>query len=283
MVCEGHAEIQAVRDLLRKASLAESGTSVSLNDAATLTTNNAKFPVTIQMAVEKLYAWSVAIDVFHGANHPVATSVRYFVIEIGPQLHRLAGQYAGAQAPIGVELANRAIYEAQQDYFGWASRAAVRLAGIIPAVPAFSRILNLVGSFRADALSTLPPSWYSMFEIYNPKAGTSERRQGSQSQGGSSTPNRRGANLAPTFNTHADGDLVTRFRNSEYDNISDMMSGKDVTIPKHAGKEVCLTWALKGECASGCRRGDQHVTYSRATNQKLGAFLTDCGVPATQQ
>ena len=76
---------------------------------------------------------------------------------------------------------------------------------------------------------------------------------------------------------------MTRFRNSEFESISAMMDGRDVAIPKHAGKEVCLTWALKGECSSGCRRGEQHVPYSRSTNQKLGQFLTECGVPATQQ
>ena len=39
----------------------------------------------------------------------------------------------------------------------------------------------------------------------------------------------------------------------------------EVTIPKHNGNPVCLSWALKGVCSSGCKRKHQHVCYGRTT------------------
>ena len=76
---------------------------------------------------------------------------------------------------------------------------------------------------------------------------------------------------------------MTRFRDSNHSTISGLMEGHDVTIPKHAGKPVCLTWALKGECSSTCRRASAHVHYSRDTNRAIHQLLTDCGVEDPQR
>jgi hypothetical protein len=56
------------------------------------------------------------------------------------------------------------------------------------------------------------------------------------------------------FNPHTDQAVLKRFRESEFTNISNMMEGKDVPIPKHSNKDVCLVRALKGECSAGCKR-----------------------------
>ena len=61
-----------------------------------------------------------------------------------------------------------------------------------------------------------------------------------------------------------------------------MVQGKDVKIPEHAGKALCLTWALRGTCSTTCKRKEQHVRYSRATVTKLHEFLDKCGVPNPQ-
>jgi hypothetical protein len=75
---------------------------------------------------------------------------------------------------------------------------------------------------------------------------------------------------------------MKRFKESEFTNLTLMMEGKDVTIPKHANQEVCLGWALKGFCSAGCRRKAQHVRYSQATNRSINELLTNCGVPEVQ-
>ena len=84
------------------------------------------------------------------------------------------------------------------------------------------------------------------------------------------------------MNAHPDDRLLARFRGSGHSTINSLMAGHDVEIPKNGSKDLCLTWALKGACSSGCKRKDQHVRYSRAVNQKLHDFLDACGVDNVQ-
>jgi hypothetical protein len=71
---------------------------------------------------------------------------------------------------------------------------------------------------------------------------------------------------------------MKRFRDSEFSTVNAMIQGKNATVPKHNGKAVCMVWAFKGECSASCKRKDQHVKYSEATNRSLGQLLTKCGV-----
>jgi hypothetical protein len=93
-VCEGHAESQAVQLMIKMAEVAESSATLSLTDAERLTSTDVRFPTTPQTAIEKLYAWSVFIDSFHGNGHPVATNIRNFVKAVGPGLHVIYSQAA---------------------------------------------------------------------------------------------------------------------------------------------------------------------------------------------
>jgi hypothetical protein len=77
-VYEGHAELQTVQLMIKKAEVAESSTTLSLTDAEQLTSTGVRFPTSPQTAIEKLYAWSVFIDIFHGNGHPIATNVWNF-------------------------------------------------------------------------------------------------------------------------------------------------------------------------------------------------------------
>ena len=75
---------------------------------------------------------------------------------------------------------------------------------------------------------------------------------------------------------------MSRFRDSGHSTINSMMSGHSADIPKHNGQQVCLTWALKGECSQGCRRANQHARYSRTTIQAIHSMMDACGVAAAQ-
>ena len=83
-----------------------------------------------------------------------------------------------------------------------------------------------------------------------------------------------------TTDPHADADLLKRYRECPHGSITAMVAaGKDdLAVPNHAGKPVCLTWALKGSCSSTCKRKEQHVRYSRATVQNIHKYLDECGV-----
>jgi hypothetical protein len=82
-------------------------------------------------------------------------------------------------------------------------------------------------------------------------------------------------------NRKADAQLVRRFTDTGHRTIKAMTGDRTLTIPKQGGKEICLTWALKGACNSNCRRKDAHVTYNRDTIAKLHQLMTDCGVPSS--
>jgi hypothetical protein len=150
--------------MIKKAEVAESSATLSLTDAERLTSTDVRFPTSPQTAIKKLYAWSVFIDIFHGNAHPVATNVRNFVKAVGPGLHVI---YSHAAVPAtGMDRVNRVLYEAQQDYFRWASRTArENRAAQCPAAPTFDKIIDAVLSFRVSSLSELPTQWYDMLEV----------------------------------------------------------------------------------------------------------------------
>ena len=133
--------------------------------------------------------------------------------------------------------------------------------------------------FRADRLSRLPAAWYLLLD---PPSDTRPGNRTDQ-QRSSDRPSRQQASTTPVINAHADRAILRRFRDSEFSNITAMMEGQNVEVPKHAGNDVCLTWALKGECSAACRRRSQHVRYSQATNRAIAALLTSCGVAEPQE
>jgi hypothetical protein len=83
-------------------------------------------------------------------------------------------------------------------------------------------------------------------------------------------------------NAKADQTLLTRFKDSGHPSIGALIGTHEVEIPKVQGQPICLTWALKGACSSGCKRKEQHKTYGRATNQLVHALLDACGVANNQ-
>ena len=113
IVCEGHAEATAPLELIKTAEVAESSTTVSLDDAKKITTSDVRFPPNAYFAGEKLYGWSVVVDVFHGHLTPVAVAVRNFVINVVPHLHQV--HYQSSDEPlVGLDLICCVLYEAQQ-------------------------------------------------------------------------------------------------------------------------------------------------------------------------
>ena len=278
IVCEGHAEMTAVRKALRQTELAEAGTSISLADAESITSTDVRFPTNAQVASEKLYGWSVTADVFHGPAHDIAVSIRGAVLDIAPALHRVVDTYADGGAA-GMDLVCRVLFEMQQDYFAYATELANTGHAT---VPTFSRIKSAVLSYRAESLSPLPAFWYTMVDA--PKHRNPKNRDSTASSGRSTSTSgtRTSATGQREMNPYADTYLMARFRDSGHTAISAMIQGKDVTIPKHAGSDCCLSWAYKGACSDVCKRKGAHKKYSRATIQELHKVLDDCGVPNPQ-
>ena len=276
--CEGHAEYQKVVKRTRQAELALAGNNTSMADAEDLTSVDTRFPTAPHHAAEKLYGWSVIIDVFHGEETAIAKNVRAMVSQIGPRMHAVhAG--AGANAP-AMDYCNRVLYDITQTYMEWAEATALSEdMATLPAAPTFSSICSMVRTNRFYSLSPLPLSWYTLLD--NPAPGAPNHRPSSSSSSNDSSPRHQSGSV-PVFNSHADRDMMTRFRNSGHPTIKAMMEGKNATIPKHQNKSVCLVWALKGECSSNCKRKDMHVRYPATVNKAIHTFLDKCEVATLQ-
>ena len=274
MLCEGHSERDLVVKRINQAVQAEQGASLSLGDAAELTTSDVRFPTSPQQTAEKFYAWSVLADVWFGANHDVARAIRRAVLELGPGLHRIYDAHLDNPRH-GMDLVNRVAYDCQQDFFSYLNAKTHDGSTV---APTFQNAIDKVTSFRADSLSTLPNSWYALMDIPARPAGS-----GTQQEGTGGTPTlREAAGVIGGRNAHADAGLTGRFANSGHSSLKALMEGHTVTVPKQGGKDVCLAWALKGSCSRQCRRADMHTRYTTATVRKLNQLLTDCGVPPTQ-
>ena len=76
IICPGHEGIAAVQQRIQQAQLIEAGSSVTLSDASALIADDVRFPSAPFVAVEKLYGWSVVVDVFLGVGHTVSINLR---------------------------------------------------------------------------------------------------------------------------------------------------------------------------------------------------------------
>jgi hypothetical protein len=281
IVCNGHDGISEILRQVQQAQLVESGASLSLADAAALTSDDVRFPTRPFIAVEKLAGWSVVVDVFHGVDHPVSISIRAAVIAMGSLLQRLDSELADTPGA-GMELICRVMFEMQQDYFSYIAKVA---NGAPATVPTFTDLIEAVTTHRALGLSPLPGHWRSLL-LGTPPSGRGSAAQRSPP----ATPATAAAGLrgvaggsVAAVNPHADQRLMTRFKDSGHPTITAMVGNLQLEYPKQGGKPVCMAWALKGSCSSNCKRATQHVRYSLETVKALHKFLDDCGVANSQQ
>ena len=276
IVCEGHDEVEKLKSLTKSMEAVETGATLTLADAAVLTTNDIRLPTNAFVAGEKLCGWSVVVDVFHGTNAPISDSVRTAVQTVLPYLHRVVHQSAESEA-VGMELICRVLFEFQQDYFDYLTKVATGTTG--GAVPDFQHIVNKVLTFRVNVLSTLPATWYAHLKTND---WTVVGASGKKTASGSGTDGalREQSGTASRTNPSPDQALLTRYKDSGHASIRSLIGDHSVTPPKVNGQEICLMWALRGSCTSSCKRKAMHKTYSRDVNQKIHALLDTCGVAA---
>ena len=86
IICPGHDGIAAVQQRIQQAQLVEAGSCVTLSDASALIADDVRLPAAPFVAVEKLYSWSVVVDVFLGVGHTVSINLRNAVLLVGPLL-----------------------------------------------------------------------------------------------------------------------------------------------------------------------------------------------------
>jgi hypothetical protein len=221
IICPVHDGIEQVRKLMQQAQIVEAGTCTTLADAATITAENVtaedvRFPTLPFVVVEKLYGWSVVVDVFHGVGHAISINIRNAVMTIGPLLQRLAAQMGDTEGA-GMELICRVMYNMTQDYFGYITKVAAGVA-VIP--PDFSRVIDLVSTYRAESLSSLPAHWYTI--VTCPRSGMAPQKVAVTAP----TSMKPVSGTASVTNAHADRKLMNRYKNSGMNSITTMVGGR---------------------------------------------------------
>ena len=258
------------KNLMHKAVIAESGASLSLQDAQDIISSDVRMPTNPNVAYEKLQGWSIYIDVFHGPTHPVAISVRRLVSTVGPNLYRVS-QLAQDDTHGGMDYVWRIMYEAQQDYFSYVNARANNQA---MTVPDFHTIISAVNTARVQKLCPLPQHWYNL--VKTPETPTT-----TTSTGGPGSSRTRIAGAKRT-NARANRGLMKRYAESGHSSISSMIHGHNVDYPSYRDKPVCLSWALKGECNDACKRKFNHVPYPADTNKLIHELMDKCGVASLE-
>jgi hypothetical protein len=267
IVCLGHEEAEALKKLVNSATMVEGGATLTLSDATALITNDARMPTIPHRAVQKLQGWSVVVDVFHGDSTPIADAIRTAVTAVTPHLYGISAQTNESDS-VGMELVWRVMFEFQQDYYAYLRRLAAGTAGTT--VPDFNHIIEKVETYRASALCPLPATWYS--HIKGLPQDDEERKP-------RANPLREATGATPRVNPNPDDSLMTRFKDCGHSSIKSMIGNHTVAVPKIAGKEICLAWALRGACSGNCKRKDQHKPYSRDVVAKIHTLMDTCGVP----
>jgi hypothetical protein len=256
-----------------QAELAEASTT-TLADARALTTCKLGVPTMPYIAEQKLYAWVVIMRLFHGEAAPIVVNSQSMVAVVGPQMHAIVAQCGGSTRK-GIELMCRVLYEVQQDYYMWLGQTAnarnpAELAAI--PTPTYSGLINAVLSQRVESLGGLP-GW--ILGKLPPEDAPNVSLRGLRVR-------EREEDIRYGENPDADRRVKRRFADSSFNSISDMLAngGSDVKIPKYGGKEICMSWAVKGACGKGCKRAKQHQPYSRSITNQLMELMDKCGVPA---
>jgi hypothetical protein len=271
LICPGHSDAHNATISANRASHLESGASATLADITSLSSTEPLFPSQAFVAAEKLYAWSVVVDVFHGTTHPIAMSIRQAVHDICPCLQRIS--FLMADEPgAGMELVCRIMFELQQEYFFWVNKACTE--PVAPAVPTFAHIVKAASTYRAAILAPMPVLWYSMLSC--PRSTPSAR----EAVAPAVTPAAaRTAGSTMVSNPHADARIKQRFKDTGFNTITDLIAGRSIAYPQVAGKPLCAAWILKGHCTTACKRAAQHVRPNAAVNKAAHDFLNECGVP----
>ena len=272
IICEGHAESHKINKAIRKAEIASEAGGLTLRDAETLVSTDVHMPTSAYAVIEKICGWSVTVDVFHGSAHPISTAIRNAARALTPSIHRCY-QAMGDDPKKAMEFLIRCMYEMQQDYVSYVNGL---VANTGPAVPSFASVINAIESCRDGSISTLPFHYQALLHEEPSNSRSSGNRGGNAGRESTST------GTGSMVNSHVDSGLRTRFANHGSPSISAMTQGHDVTFPKQSGKEVCLTWALKGQCSRSCRRKEAHIRYNAETIRAIHTLMDECGVATVQ-
>ena len=277
IVCQGHPNAQAARQALEDAGRVERGASLTLADARAIAVSDARLPTMLHHLVEKVYGYSLVLDLYLGATHGLASAIRINALNLGPALMALA-TYHGAPST-ALRMGIRVVFQVQQHTFRWFRNRRATPHGTAVPVPDYAGLVSDVGSFLLSGVPELPYGWNSLILQENnvaPQEPTTDRIRGGA-----------GTNAQLTVqNSRWDADLKKRWKISKFDKTSQMTANFQADsehaayttmVPKFSdGQVACLNWACKGQCSSGCPRKAAHRQMGVAMIQAVHTLMDRC-------
>ena len=282
MVCNGHPQSKDVLELADKQSAMEAGdNAISLSDATSFTTKDVRFPRTQQQAVDKLRAWSVAIDVYMGPTHTLAAAVRGGVELVVPHIQALETVYS-SNPRLAMMICLRITLWFQNVVFLWLRKKREMAVGD-PTLPDFDGMVDAMRMhMHENYLPRLPDHWMTTVKSQLPNLfpdGASRIRGG-----GGTEEERSNPQANSVTNEHVNAGLKRRWEASGHDRLKDMIDkyeGGSPVYPKLNGEDVCFSWACKGKCKDNCPRKNTHKRFSNEVVASVHAFMDKCGVPSS--
>ena len=145
-------------------------------------------------------------------------------------------------------------------------------------------MVSEVEAFLLSGVPELPVAWNNLIrEEDNVRRREPDRiRGGAGSSGGGAQGSGRPATVV---NSQVHEEIKRRWDNSPHTKTSEMTrdyqgSGLALnSVPKFQdGKQVCLNWALKGECKDDCPRKGSHRAMGEALSRNVLAYMDECQV-----
>ena len=279
VACQGHVQTKELVELASKQALMESGdSSITMADATRFQTKDARFPRTVNQAVDKLWGYSIQLDVYLGVAHEFAAAYAAFLPELCPLLINLESIHAG-DVPYILSIVIRIMLWVQQAFFlHMRKRRNVAVGTPIP-LPDFDGLLDDLRMQTYDSkLPHVPKSWQPVLKSQVPEAVKDAEPSPARIRGGGDD-----ATSGKVTNPNPSRKLLARWIATGFSKIAEMLASKPETavMPTYAGKPVCLGWALKGYCNGSCARKAAHKNYGNDVVKGIHEFMDVCGVAAS--
>ena len=243
-------------------------TTPSLAEQQQLSTKDIPIPTTIYELATQLACTSTVLDVALGESHPLATTIRQFMMVDWPNME--ATLHTMMEDPtIILPLLLRWLQRHMVVYFRGVS------TGRPLSLPHLEQLVEIVEFQSFHLLPPMPQRYVSANAEETPAPEQSNRR----GMGPSGSNNRDPGEWVT--NTNPINQFVSAYSESGR-RIADLWGAAPQTTDRSTGQavEICLSYHLRGSCYANCQRASTHRNLSMAERRLMSTFVAQ-HLPAT--
>ena len=240
----------------------------SLAEQQQLSTKDIPIPTTIYELATQLACTSTVLDVALGESHPLATTIRQFMMVDWPNME--ATLHTMMEDPtIILPLLLRWLQRHMVVYFRGVS------TGRPLSLPRLEQLVEIVEFQSFHLLPPMPQRYVSANAEETPAPEQSNRRGMGPSGSNNRDPGERVTNTNPI------NQFVSAYSESGR-RIADLRGAAPQTTDRSTGQavEICLSYHLRGSCYANCQRASTHRNLSTAERRLMSTFVAQ-HLPAT--